>query len=80
MTRYFFNVFASSDAYDDEGFVLQDDQGAHLHMMDIATKLIKESKQKTWTIEVLNNKGILVGCLEFGMLRDLSATALRAQS
>ena len=71
MSRYLFHVLdGRTEILYTEGFECEGLREARLHMLDIAMQEVKSaSTQKDiWSIEAVNNRGLIVGSMDFGLL------------
>jgi hypothetical protein len=70
MPRYFFHVFDGADTFDSVGTVFEHIRDVRLHMLAIARAAIEgvDSQKATWSIEAFDERGKIVGSLDFGLL------------
>lgn len=71
MSRYFFNVFdGKNEILDTVGVECDGIRDARVHMLNVAMhEMTTADPQKDiWSMEVLNDRGLIVGSIDFGIL------------
>lgn len=72
MPRYFFNIFDGVDVFDTQGTELANVREVRLYMLTTATEVLEreENQKDTWQMEALDEKGKIVGTMEFGLAEE----------
>lgn len=82
MPRYFFNVFASEDIFDEVGTELPSGKEARRRMVLIALEIVEKFKispSDIWQMEALDEAGAMVGTMDFG-IEDRSRRSVQSRS